>query len=191
MRFSEDAAGWVELAAVRRDTLRPVPRDVAFQLLADLGLSSVDYVEMRTLIVGTGLNFVHLQVHPSAVPLAVPMTSWSRGYDLEFAALGPAQDPIDGINLFGIDTSDGGMRVRSRVFVPGLSIPEDPATGSAAAGLGLALLDLGVLPDGGSFEILQGVELGRPSRISVRIEGDVAYVAGAVQPVGSGEIRIP
>jgi trans-2,3-dihydro-3-hydroxyanthranilate isomerase len=83
------------------------------------------------------------------------------------------------------------MLVRSRVFVPGLNIPEDPGTGSAATGLGQVLVQLDLLPDGGSFEILQGVELGRPSRLSVRVEGDVSHVSGPVWPIASGQMQVP
>jgi len=189
--FLEGPPERVELASVRRDSLGELPRDVAFQMLADLGLSSVDLVEEPALIVGAGLDFVHVRVHASAIPQAVPITDSFRDYDLEFAALGRAEDPIEGVNLFAIEEADEVMSIRSRVFVPGVQIPEDPGTGSAAAGLGLALRDLGLLPDGGSFEILQGVELNRPSRISVRVEGDIAYVSGEVCAVASGEIAVP
>ena len=91
---------------------------------------------------------------------------------------------------------DGTVQVRSRVFVPGLSVPEDAATGSAAAGLGVALVANGTLPDGGSYEISQGVEMGRPSRLSGRVEAtsgtaSMTYVAGQVHAVASGEIVVP
>jgi trans-2,3-dihydro-3-hydroxyanthranilate isomerase len=191
VRFTGGEGGRVELAAARRDWLGPLPRDVALQLANDLGLSTVDLVEEPTYVAGTGLNFVHLQVHPSAIALAWPMLAPFGGYDLELSALGRAQDPVEGINLFAVDEVDGRMLVRSRVFVPGLNIPEDPGTGSAATGLGQVLVQLDLLPDGGSFEILQGVELGRPSRLSVRVEGDVSHVSGPVWPIASGQMQVP
>ena len=45
-------------------------------------------------------------------------------------------DPLEGVNLYAL----AGPAVRSRVFVPGLAVPEDPAIGSAAAMLGMALV---------------------------------------------------
>ena len=89
------------------------------------------------------------------------------------------------------------LDVHSRVFVPGAGVPEDPATGSAAAGLGMALVATGLLPEGGSYAIRQGVEMGRPSALSGRVEatagvGDAAATSPAqVQPVASGEIVVP
>ena len=101
-------------------------------------------------------------------------------------------DPLEGVNLYAL----AGPAVRSRVFVPGLAVPEDPATGSAAAGLGMALVASGRLPAGGSYEITQGVEMGRPSRLfgRVDVEGGVAtrcHVAGRVFPVARGTIAVP
>jgi PhzF family phenazine biosynthesis protein len=46
---------------------------------------------------------------------------------------------------------------------------EDPATGAAAAALGAYLRDRGEIVAPAAFEILQGVEMGRPSRITVSI----------------------
>ena len=47
---------------------------------------------------------------------------------------------------------------------------EDPATGAAAAALGAYLRDRGEITPPAMFEIIQGVEMGRPSRIVVSIE---------------------
>ena len=50
----------------------------------------------------------------------------------------------------------------------GFGIPEDPGTGSAAAAFAGALLVGERLPDGDhDCRILQGVEMGRPSRIGL------------------------
>jgi trans-2,3-dihydro-3-hydroxyanthranilate isomerase len=102
------------------------------------------------------------------------------------------EDPLEGVNLYALD----GPAVRARVFVPGLFVPEDPATGSAAAGLGMALVARGVLPDGGRYEITQGVEMGRPSRLFGRVDAEHGvptrcHVAGRVFPVARGTIAVP
>lgn len=64
----------------------------------------------------------------------------------------------------------GPTGLRARMFAPGLGVPEDPATGSAAACLAGALADHERLGDGEhDFIIDQGVEMGRPSRIELQI----------------------
>jgi trans-2,3-dihydro-3-hydroxyanthranilate isomerase len=61
-------------------------------------------------------------------------------------------------------TAAGPGRIRARGFFPGFGVAEDPGTGVAAAGLGIFLATrLGDI----DFEILQGVEIGRPCNISV------------------------
>jgi trans-2,3-dihydro-3-hydroxyanthranilate isomerase len=57
---------------------------------------------------------------------------------------------------------------RSRLFCAGYGIVEDPATGSAAAAFPGALAAGETFPDGEhDLILLQGVEMGRPSRIGV------------------------
>lgn len=58
---------------------------------------------------------------------------------------------------------------------------EDPATGSAAAALGGCLRDIG-WPHGGRVEVVQGVEMGRPSRLVIEISegaGESVRVSGS------------
>ncbi|MEZ5924014.1 MAG: PhzF family phenazine biosynthesis protein [Hyphomicrobiaceae bacterium] len=58
----------------------------------------------------------------------------------------------------------------ARMFDPGHNIPEDPATGSAAAAFGAVVLRYDERPDGESrLAIEQGLEMGRPSEISVTL----------------------
>ena len=100
------------------------------------------------------------------------------------------------MNLYAVAGAAPRLDVHARVFVPGVGVPEDPATGSAAAGLGVVLVATGQLPEGGTYEITQGVEMGRPSRLSGRVEASngvasLCHVAGEVQPVASGEIEVP
>lgn len=59
---------------------------------------------------------------------------------------------------------------RARMFAPNAGVPEDSATGSAAAAFA-GLVHARVLPGEGDhdFAIAQGVEMGRPSRIAVQL----------------------
>ena len=85
-----------------------------------------------------------------------------------------------------------------RVFVPGLGVPEDPATGSAALGLGVWLIASGLLPGEGrsTYTVRQGIEINRPSTLdcTVTASGGLAMgatVSGQVMPVARGEITVP
>jgi trans-2,3-dihydro-3-hydroxyanthranilate isomerase len=83
------------------------------------------------------------------------------------------------------------------MFAPGMGVAEDPATGSAALGLGVRLAATGAVGDGETaYVVRQGAELGRPSLLActVRVEGGRAVrcrVAGSVAEVARGEIREP
>jgi trans-2,3-dihydro-3-hydroxyanthranilate isomerase len=185
VRFLTDDRGeLVELSAVRRD-LGPVADTQVADLLADHGIDATCLAgEAR--YAGTGLTWIHLPVTDDAIAEAHP------GRHPVPAPAG-AQDPCDGVNVYALTAPD---QVHARVFVPGLSVDEDAATGSAAAGLGVALADLGLVPADGRFTISQGAEMGRPSRLHVGVEqgpGDEVRVrvAGAVQPIASGRIARP
>jgi trans-2,3-dihydro-3-hydroxyanthranilate isomerase len=82
----------------------------------------------------------------------------------------------------------GAGRMRARGLWPGQNIPEDPATGAAAAALGVYLGsrigDIG-------FEIEQGVEMGRPCRIFVSTEGDEVQVGGRCSLAKEDDIEAP
>lgn len=76
-----------------------------------------------------------------------------------------------GLLLYSIDSQGLEHRVRARMFAPHIGVPEDPATGSAAAALPAHLLQQGVLIDGiHRIEVLQGQDMGRPSRIELVLE---------------------
>ena len=182
----------VELSAAPRDLAGPLGDAFVAQLVDALGLRADD-VDGETWLAGTGLTFVHLPVHDEAVTRASVPHRAVR----DIADLPETGDPLDGINLYAVrGRSDAGLDVHSRVFVTGLSVPEDPATGSAAAGLGMALHARSLLTDGGGYRISQGTEIGRPSLLEGRIDAtdDVLtrlHVAGAVQPIARGQIRVP
>ena len=80
-------------------------------------------------------------------------------------------------------------RLRARGFFPGLGVLEDPATGSAAAALGLYLEGrLGSI----ELEIVQGVEMKRKSRILVDADARRVRVGGRCEHVISGRLeRLP
>jgi trans-2,3-dihydro-3-hydroxyanthranilate isomerase len=188
VRLDGDA---VEFTAAPRDLVGPLVDDLVASLLADLGLAMTDLAG-PVWVTGCGLTFAHVPVVEDALDRArvslTPLSSYVPAIE--------TRDPFEGINLVAVSGTGHELTVKSRVFVPGLSVPEDPATGSAAAGLGMALVASGVLPDGGRYEITQGVAMGRPSRLSGRVKAadgvaTACHVAGQVHPVASGEIVVP
>jgi trans-2,3-dihydro-3-hydroxyanthranilate isomerase len=192
VRFSSDA---VELSAVPRDRVGPVDHGLVADWLADLNLSA-DALAGDAWLAGCGLTFAHIPVVADTVERARPTGRPFAEYADRIAAQGHTDDPVEGINLVHVSGQAPALEVHARVFVPGLAVPEDAATGSAAVGLGIALVASGLLPDGGRYDITQGVELGRPSRLHGRVEvsggaASMCRVAGQVHPIASGEITVP
>jgi trans-2,3-dihydro-3-hydroxyanthranilate isomerase len=132
---------------------------------------------------GVGIDFGFVHVKPDAVVRAVPNAALLAGLDAKA-----------GVSVFSY--VDG--VAHARVFAGGLGVAEDPATGSAALGLGVWLAACGhVAADGEtSYVVHQGIEMGRPSRLdcAVRCAAGVAVgstVTGSVVPIADGRIRHP
>jgi trans-2,3-dihydro-3-hydroxyanthranilate isomerase len=91
-----------------------------------------------------------------------------------------------------------GSDYHARMFAPGLSVPEDPATGSACAALGgfLATRDPRAAGEGTTrWVIEQGFEMGRPSIIELELDRKrgsltAVRVGGASVVVSEGEMEI-
>ena len=156
------------------------PRDSA-PLLAAVGLDPEDLVGTPARSAGAGIDFGYLYVRPDALARAVGDMGLLR-------ALGGA-----GVSVVGWD----GSAARARVFAGGVGVAEDPATGSAALGLGVFLAASGLLADGWTdYVVTQGVEMGRPSTLTCRVLVEAGQavrttVSGSVVPIASGEIRVP
>jgi trans-2,3-dihydro-3-hydroxyanthranilate isomerase len=74
---------------------------------------------------------------------------------------------------------------RARMFTRWIPGGEDPATGSAVAPLCAYLAER---EDWTRIEVVQGVEMGRPSRLVAELEGDRVRVGGDVVIVIEGEV---
>ena len=109
--------------------------------------------------------------------------------ELQLTHLGEAAPPL----VYLYTREDAGpdtLHIRSRMFAPRAWIPEDPATGGAA--VAIAGLFAGLWPGDLDLLIEQGVEMGRPSRLDVRIVrgdgGPRITVAGRCVPVMRGAL---
>ena len=69
-----------------------------------------------------------------------------------------------------------GRRWRTRMFSPAYGVVEDAATGSAAGPLAIHLARYGLAAYGQEIEIMQGVDMGRPSRMLATAEGSAEGV---------------
>jgi trans-2,3-dihydro-3-hydroxyanthranilate isomerase len=152
-------------------------------LLAAVGLGPEDFAGPAPRVAGCGNPFVYLSVTPDAVARAVP----DNGALRELRA-------GTGVSLNAWNPSTATAHVR--VFAPGAGVPEDPATGSAALGYGVWLVESGLLPGGGAYTIAQGREVGRPSELRCTVEAARGHavratVAGQVVPIAAGQIRVP
>ena len=93
------------------------------------------------------------------------------------------------LHTYAID----GDLIRARMFAPLSGTIEDPATGSANLPLGGLLLHLGDSTEA-EFDILQGVEMGRPSELRVEAQrspdGIQTHVSGHCVPVLEGFLNL-
>ncbi|WP_206340075.1 PhzF family phenazine biosynthesis protein [Blastococcus litoris] len=166
-----------------RPTLEDGP--AAAELAAAVGLSAADAMGGPADVAGCGLPFAYLSVAPGAVDRAVP----------DQAAL-DALGVGEGVSVLSWDAATS--TAYARVFAGDLRWGEDPATGSAALGTGVWLVEAGLLAGEGtsSYVVRQGEKLGRPSVLECTVTASdgkavAATVRGAVVPIASGRIRVP
>ena len=137
---------------------------------------------------GNPFNFVPLRSR-DAVTRARPQ---GEAFDRTFA---PRQDGFTNAFVYCAEPLDPANRFHARMFAPGIGVPEDPATGSAAAafaGLFMEFEQPG--PGAHAFVIEQGDAMRRASRITVSLEvasGRLvqASIGGEAVIVSEGQLR--
>ncbi len=126
----------------------------------------------------------------------VPHVFVTLGSRDEVAALKPDQQRLAALGVYGINCIAGeDASWKSRMFGPMLGMAEDPATGSAAGPLALHLARHGKIAFGDEIEIVQGVEIGRPSKLYARVDGaadavERIEVGGSAVIVARGEFSL-
>jgi trans-2,3-dihydro-3-hydroxyanthranilate isomerase len=110
-------------------------------------------------------------------------------------ALEPDLGALDALEVMASCVAGSGTHWKTRMFAPYGGVPEDPATGSAAGPLACHLCRHGLADWGVELEIVQGVELGRPSKLYARAEGrdgviERVEVGGRAVVVARGEFRL-
>ncbi|SDB73680.1 PhzF family phenazine biosynthesis protein [Belnapia rosea] len=189
IRVERDAAGTVLGATITA----PQPLAVGAALpvapiAACAGIDPAGILTTRhppTLAADGGNPRVLLEVTPEALTAAAPDHAAFRRAVETLPELGGRLS----LYLYRWD----GPRLRARMFSPLSGTPEDAATGSAATPLTGFLLSLSGAGQH-ALDILQGVEMGRPSllRTTARrgAEGIRATVGGACVPVLQGEAML-
>jgi len=143
-------------------------------------------------VVSVGVRFLYVELKDlealsasEAAPGPVTRISAARGLDGVYAYVRIGEDAKNGVDL------------RARVYAPVHGVMEDPASGSANAGLANILASLNEERDATlEWNVAQGVEMRRPSRLHMTAErrnGEVAEVrvAGGAVMACRGQIDVP
>lgn len=159
-------------------------------LLAAVGLGPGDLDPCAPpRVCGTGIGFAILPIRPESLARCWPNSS----------ALGGFAYPVsEATGVYVVAWDPATSSARARMFAGDVGVAEDAATGSAALGLGVWLAASGLVPADGetAYQVVQGVEMGRPSRLACRVEAQGSRavrvrVAGDVVLVASGRIAVP
>ena len=194
LRF-EEIAGLVEVqVAPEAVTIAaPQPLSLGKEMAAELaaacaGLAAADVVTRNhhPVAASVGNPFLLAEVTGEALSRATPDLGQFRKAVQSFGDMGGGR-----LSLY-LYAHDGG-RLRARMFSPLSGTVEDPATGSAATPLAALLLSLNQDRER-RYEILQGIEMGRPSRLLCTArrgaDGIRATVGGNCVPVLTGEVSL-
>src|SRR5690348_16500776 len=198
LRF-EEIAGLVEIVVGETITIAaPQPLSLGPEMPVELaaacvGLKPADILTKahRPVRASVGNSFVIAEVTSEALTRATPDIGQFREAAKSYTAMGPNRLPL---YLYAHDLhAQDGARIRTRMFSPLSGTVEDAATGSAATPLAALLLSLTKEAEA-RYELVQGVEMGRPSRLSCSAhraaDGIRAKVGGSCVPVLEGEATL-
>lgn len=166
--FRRRGEAWADL----RTTDPTIEQRIAAALGLDLGDVGLEPREL-----GRSLNSLHPAVVDAGIKhLIVPVKDVST-----LERLRPVPHLLDDLSeahgAYCFAASAAGY-ARARGFFPDLGIEEDPATGSAAASLGVYLSSrIGPI----DLELQQGVEMGRPSRLLIKAGADDVQIGGSCE----------
>jgi trans-2,3-dihydro-3-hydroxyanthranilate isomerase len=165
------------------------------------GIPAAIGVDAGSLAAGLPVQVVSCGVPFLFVPIATRAAVDAVAIDRRALAQCCAAAGIDELPVFlftAESSPSDDATVYSRMLAPGFGIAEDPATGGASGPLGSYLLHHRVVPVdvAGAILSLQGVAMGRPSRIHIAIDGEPdritrVRVGGQAVLVGRGELTVP
>jgi trans-2,3-dihydro-3-hydroxyanthranilate isomerase len=191
VRFENGRAVFAQFTTAVPPEHRPSPYACA-ELAAMVGLDEADVstAELAPETVSCGLPY-HI------VPVASVEALRRAALDIALWRRMLADSWAHHVYLVCTAVKSSEIDARVRMFAPGSGVPEDPATGSAAAALGgyLSRAD-GRDHASLSWTVAQGAEIGRPSLIYVEAdraggETKAVRVGGSAVAVSSGTMRVP
>lgn len=150
------------------------PDAALIEAALSLPKGAIDRGAHRPRLVGAGVNYLFAKA-----PLIAVRAARLNSGAFEAVAL----DETVGVLLYAEGGEATDAAYHARMFAPNAGIPEDPATGSAAAALPGQIALSQKLADGTHHWVIeQGFEMGRPSCIRATVE----TLAGAVTSVRIG-----
>jgi trans-2,3-dihydro-3-hydroxyanthranilate isomerase len=192
----EEIAGLVEIKIAAGDVVTidaPQPLSLGSEMPVEMlagcaGLAPQDVVTKthNPVAASVGNGFVIAEVTNDALTKAAPDIAKFREAHAVFKPLG------DRLPLY-LYARVNESQLRARMFGPLGGTLEDAATGSAATPLAALLLSK-TAEQSARFDIVQGVEMGRPSLLHTQAwrakDGVRASVGGTCVPVLSGEVTL-
>lgn len=160
-----------------RQPLDTLARPDAALVARALGLEEDD-LKSAPVMAGMGLacTFTELSSRAALSRIATDVARFREGH---------ARYPM-GLDFAQVPWWRDGDTVHMRMFAPLDDIPEDPATGSAAAALGRLLFE--ETGEALSFTVHQGDDMGRPSRITVSVETGSVTIGGRALRMMEGRL---
>lgn len=138
---------------------------------------------------GNPFRFVPLRSREAVTRARPNGEAFARAFDI-------GNDGFTNAFVYCEEPLDPNHRFHARMFAPSVGVPEDPATGSAAAAFAGVFVDTEQPADGShSFGIEQGDAMGRPSRITLSLDIAVgrlhqARIGGQAVVVSEGWLRV-
>jgi trans-2,3-dihydro-3-hydroxyanthranilate isomerase len=143
------------------------------------------------LLAGTGLRHLLVPVQTTRDLSALPL-------DARGIVAVSAQAGVDTVGVFTVTAAgDTAVRARMRDLCAGIGAVEEPASGTTSATLAFCLAYMGMLRPGcEELTVEMGVEMGRPSRLLVRMDFEerqpsMARLLGSARRVLAGRLEPP
>ena len=190
VRVEDGRPGYCELTVARLPEEGPSPPPIE-EIASALSLRPddlrTDESPPRAFSCGVPYLFVPVRDVPTLGRARLNLPAWERSFSSWWSS---CLFPFAGAG------APDGVDFRARMFAPAFGVPEDPATGSAAAALAGFLARLAA-PGNGTLRwvVEQGVEMGRPSRLHLSCDREggrisAVRVGGASVLVSEGRLAL-
>lgn len=169
-------AGQLAFTAPALLTAGPVPAEQAESIRAALGVAAHEVLDTQWVDNGAGWLALRL-ASPDVVLRMAP----------DFSRLGTV--PVGVFAAYAVSADGAPAELEARAFIAGDAVPEDPVTGSLAAGIAQWLERDRLAPR--HYVVNQGRLLGRAGRIHVDRHGEDIWIGGNTITLVDGVLAIP